>query len=363
MPTPHLTPQISAGAMRKLTTDLLRLWRSEGRGGVTLTKSRAKWVLEADVSAPLLWRGPTVGIFRHQSLATINLGTFQSGAYNAFYGGGAFVYTFPGGDPYPYANSLWGASEQWIRIQSGGVVKVQTPSSGGHTSFYDAQEAMLDLWPLGIGPLFNHGGGLVDLLYFDAPYVDNFLGRFNTWFNEIRQQVDPPHFGIIRPFPEVSLPKIVAQDQIGEDATPWEAFGEPYFNFGKTGWKSHAVAVLFLKTSAPVTYELELDIEGNLPTRAHPLPFGSLTLPEHGKEGVAFLLPGGGRIEVFLASGAGAIGDMATFKQTITISGTTDEGPAETVAGGILWTMYDGLARTNSYVAVTAIRIISAVKL
>jgi len=332
MPTPHLTPQISAGAMRKLTTDLLRLWRSEGRGGVTLTKSRAKWVLEAAVSAldenkGLSWSSGTYASFRHTNEETITLGNFPGGDYVGAYGGGAFQYARP--------FVAWDVNEQIIRIiYNGGISSATSPSIAGQASIAAAEAAFRALnW----APVLSHEGGSISVYFFDNPYDDNILADGFSIINGISAQ--PPLFGIRSP-----LPRLVLQDQPANDSGPF---------ITDIGLGCAAPMEMLFSSSLAAEYKIELDIEIRIPEQTAPqggagtdrLMYGDWTNPFN---------PPPTYIQ---SSGLGAEGEMSTLSTTVSDTITTDGITDVTRYFVPFWV--DGMARTGCYFEVKAIRVIS----
>jgi len=331
MPTPHLTPQISAGAMRKLTTDLLRLWRSEGRGGVTLTKSRAQWVLEATVASPTLaLRCGTYAAFRHTNGATVPLGNFSPGTYQAQYGGGAFRF---------FAVS-WDTNEQIMRVDFNGG-NVTAPDNSRSSTLEEAEQKMRDkLW----SPTFSHAGGPISVTFFDNPYGDNSVTfDWNFFFHPNFIASKPPLFGIAS-----SLPRLAVEDC--------------YTNGPFTGWGAIAPIPIPFSMPTPSLLHVELDFEMNVP--AHNFVWGALhtdrLLYGDWPGGIAPNYPTIPPV-VLQAPGTGALGDMILM-QTTTTDHVEVDGESDTLRYFIpFWV--DGMYRRDCYFACTAIRILSVTPL
>lgn len=337
MPTPHLTPVISAQTMGEIARRTLALWRSTARGGVTLTKSRAKWILEANAPSTIpdiAWQGFALGAPRCLMAADIVLGSFAAATLTTAYKGGAYKVRNNGGV------NEWASG--WNQAQDPAISCIVF--NGGTSPFHNqppednyqtAEDMGFAQWPGGYGPTIAHAGG--DITYRFGEQGSNYADN-TTPSGNIGQEI-PPLFGI---FADDLLPRFVMQDQATEDNST-------------NGLSDYSAGFdMFWIGGDNVQYVLEIDIEALLPRR------GMLGDPAQPSMDYTTY---GSPPQTFMGDGGGAVNEMVlfqdTFSYTVTTSGLTT--PVADIPFFHHW--LNGTAKTGSYVAFTDIRQISKTQL
>lgn len=316
-------PVFSAAWMNQFVRAANAMQRSIGQGGVTLTKSDARWLISAEAAiADPVMSGYTCASPRCTRNASGVLGSFAAGDYLANYFSGAYL-DVPG---------VWTASKNRVVLTyNGGTVSTADGSTwatwADAVSNYDPYSPGVPSSP------FTHAGGNITWHFSDTSLAGNAIG------DPTKDPAFPPLFGVITP-----LPKLLVEDQPTEESLSLYTSGA--FVFPEIG---------FYWTGDPlIRYVVDLNFKAVIPSRNY-LGIGT---PPPSNDG-CYLFYGS---TIISNTATGVVGDMETITATAQTTFDTDSlGVAPNDSFLCHWR--DGMAMTGCTFEIESFTVVSKTRL